>query len=119
MNQLLFVEDDESNRVALAALLQDAGFKVDSVPSFEEASRLIRAPTASYDAVLLDQTLRDGWGTNLIPLVRSALPKAKVLVLSGTVVSPATLDEADGALPKGVYFPDLVARLRLLLAEAG
>lgn len=117
MNQLLFVEDDESNRVALAALLEDEGFKVDSTPSFEEASRLLRAASASYDAVLLDQTLLDGWGTNLIPLVRSALPKAKVLVLSGTVVSPTTLDEADGALPKGVYFPDLVARLRLMLAE--
>jgi DNA-binding response OmpR family regulator len=118
VNRLLFVEDDESNRVALAALLEEEGFEVDSTPSFEEASRLLRAASASYDAVLLDQTLRDGWGTNLIPLVRSALPKAKVLVLSGTVVSPATLDEADGALPKGVYFPDLVARLRLLLGQS-
>lgn len=117
MKQLLFVEDDEVNRAPLVALLQDEGFEVDIASSFAEATRLLESLSASYDAVLLDQALHDGWGTNLIPLVRCALPKAKVLMLSGTVVSPSTLDEADGSLPKGVYFPDLVARLRVLLAD--
>jgi DNA-binding response OmpR family regulator len=111
------VEDDESSRVTMAALLEDEGFAVEATASFHEASRLLRASSASYDLVLLDQTLRDGWGAELIPVVRSALPNAKVLVLSGMAVSPATLDEADGALPKGVYFPDLLARLRRLLAD--
>ena len=117
MSQVLLVEDDESNRVTMAALLEDEGFTVEAAASFEEANRLLQASSARYDLVLLDQTLRDGWGTELIPVVRSALPKAKVLVLSGMAVSPATLDEADGALPKGVYFPDLLARLHSLLAD--
>ncbi len=116
MNQLLLVEDDEANRTALAALLEDEGFKVDMAPAFEQATRMLQDPAARYDVVVLDQILQDGWGTELIPLVRSALPGAKVLMLSGAVVSELTIEEADAVLPKGVYFPDLVARLRLLLA---
>ena len=115
--KLLLVEDDDANRLTVGALLEDAGYDVDLAPSFESATRLLQAASANYDVVLLDQTLRDGWGAELIPLVRSALPRAKVLVLSGAALSPMTLDEADAALPKGIHFPDLVARLQALVAD--
>lgn len=117
MNRILLVEDDESNRVTLAGLLDEEGFQVDAAESFVAATRLLEARGPSYDAIVLDQTLQDGWGAELIPLVRATHSNAKVLVLSGVVVSPQTHDEADAVLPKGIYFPDLVARLRALVAD--
>jgi CheY-like chemotaxis protein len=43
MTRLSLVDDDESNRLTLSALLEDEGFQVDVAASFVEASPNTRA----------------------------------------------------------------------------
>ena len=68
MTRLLLVDDDESNRLTLSTLLEDDGFAVDVAVSFADASRQLQGQPPIYDAVLLDHSLGDGFGSDLIAL---------------------------------------------------
>jgi len=118
MTHLLLVDDDESNRLTLSALLEDDGFAVDVAVSFADASRLLEGQTPAYDAVLLDHSLGDGYGSDLIPLIRRVLPSAKVVAMSGSVGADRTRQAADAELPKGLHFPDFLSRLQALLSSS-
>ncbi|WP_437675689.1 response regulator [Sorangium sp. So ce131] len=115
-NAVLLVDDDESSRFVLAALLEDEGFQVDVAGSFAAAGEALAAGGARYDLVLLDQNLGDGRGTDLLPAVRARLPGARVALLSGS--GGEDLDGApppDVVLAKGIDFPALLDALRGLL----
>jgi DNA-binding response OmpR family regulator len=88
---ILLVEDDESNAVTAAALLEDAGFSVDLANSLAMVRRLL--PGRSYSLVLLDNRLSDGTGVELIPRLREHLPLVPIILVSG---------ENHGELPAGV-----------------
>lgn len=117
MTRLLLVDDDESNRLTLSALLEDEGYLVDLAASFSEAKHLLEAEPPAYAALLLDHTLGDGYGMNLVPLIRRTLPKTKIIAMSGSVDTDWTRHEADAELPKGMHFPDFLRRLRAVLGE--
>ena len=117
MNRLLLIDDDEGNRVTLSALLEDEGFVIDVVSSFAEATRLLESGGAQYVAVLLDHSLGDGYGTDLIPLIRNAQPLAKVVAMSGSVGADRMRRNADAELPKGLHFLDFLSRLQALLGR--
>jgi two-component system response regulator RegA len=116
MTRLLLVDDDEGNRLTLSALLEDEGFQVDVVASFVEATQLLEAGAPDYAAVLLDHSLGDGYGSDLIPLLRRALPGAKVIAMSGSVGADRMGRSSDAELPKGLHFPDFLSRLQALLS---
>ncbi|HEX3854631.1 MAG TPA: response regulator [Polyangiaceae bacterium] len=118
MTRLLLVDDDEGNRLTLSALLEDEGFHVDVIASFGEATQLLEAGRADYAAVLLDHSLGDGYGTDLIPLLRRALPGAKLIAMSGSVGADGMRRSSDAELPKGLHFPDFLSRLHALLGTA-
>ena len=82
MKQLLLVDDDEANRLTLSTLLEDDGFTVDLAASFADATRILERPPRAYDAVLLDHSLGDGFGSDLIPLIRHTLPRTKIVAMS-------------------------------------
>jgi DNA-binding NtrC family response regulator len=111
---LLLVEDDASNRLTLSALLEDAGFAVVTANSFTEAARHLQRP-GGYDAVLLDQGLGDGWGSDLVPLVRRTLPQAKLVFVTGGDTLPRA--PADGVFRKGAHFDELLVFLWKLLPQ--
>jgi len=111
---LLLVEDDEDNRLSMRALLEDAGFAVVMVGSYAEAARLLQRP-GGYDAVLLDQGLGDGKGTDLIPLVRQVLPGAKLVLVTGEDRLPRV--PVDGVFLKGRLFDELLVFLWRLLPQ--
>src|SRR5579871_2431920 len=104
-NALLLVDDDDSNRLTLSALLEDEGFQVDVARSAAEARS--RLEGGACDGVLLDQNLGDGLGSDLIPLIRQRWPRARVLMLSGDTPEIARL--ADACLVKGSEFPVLIS----------
>ena len=81
MKRVLLVEDDESNRVTLSVLLEEDAFAVDLASSFAEASAILGGTPPQYDAILLDHSLGDGYGSELIPLIRRALPMTKVVAI--------------------------------------
>lgn len=111
---LLLVEDDEDNRLSMMALLEDAGFAVVTAASYAEAARLLQRP-GGYDAVLLDQGLGDGKGTDLIPLVRQVLPAAKLVLVTGEDSVPRAA--VDGVFLKGKLFDELLVFLWKLLPQ--
>ena len=115
MTRLLLVDDDESNRLTLSALLEDEGYVVDLAASFAEARQLLSAEPPRYDAVLLDHSLGDGYGSNLIPLIRRVLPSAKIIAMSGSVGADRMRHAADAELPKGMHFPEFLSRLRAIV----
>lgn len=113
---VLLVDDDESSRVVLAALLEDEGFQVDVAASFGAAGEKLAAESASYDLVLLDQNLGDGRGTELLPALRARLPNAKAVLISGDVSEGGgARPPPDVVLSKGVDFPALLSELERLL----
>jgi two-component system response regulator RegA len=114
MLKILLVDDDESNRLTLSVLLEDEDFHVTTAASRAEAEALVSAQS-DYDVVLLDHTLGDGFGTDLIPLLRERIPRAKVVAMSGSSGAEMMLMQADAALPKGMHFPDFLQRLRALV----
>lgn len=111
---LLLVEDDASNRLTLSTLLEDAGFAVVTADSYAEAARHLQRP-GGYDAVLLDQGLGDGQGTDLVPLVRRVLPRAKLVFVTGGDSLPRA--PVDGVFRKGAHFDELLVFLWKLLPQ--
>jgi two-component system, OmpR family, response regulator len=70
--------------------------------------------------VVLDLSLPDGEGTELVPEIRERHPRTRVVVLSaredvGEVASEAG---ADAAIPKETPLPDIISTLRRL-ADSG
>jgi DNA-binding NtrC family response regulator len=112
MARLLLIDDDESSRMILGALFMDEGFLVDEVSSIAEARAQLSTP---YELILLDQHLKDGLGTSLLPLIRAQLPKTKVVLLSGQARSLDVV--VDGDFLKGEDFDALLALVRSLLAS--
>jgi DNA-binding response OmpR family regulator len=114
VTRILLVDDDESNRLTLSALLEDEGFLVDLAASFAEAKELLEAAPPAYEALLLDHSLGDGYGSNLVPLIRRVLPNAKIIAMSGSAGGDRIGREADAELPKGMHFPEFLSRLRAI-----
>jgi two-component system, response regulator RegA len=115
VTRLLLVDDDESNRVTLSALLEDEGYIVDLAASFSEAKQLLETEPPPYDAVLLDHCLGDGYGSNLVPLIRRSLPNSRIIAMSGSAGGDRMGLEADAELPKGMHFPEFSSRLRAIV----
>ena len=111
---LLLVEDDASNRLTLSAMLEAAGFAVVTAASFTEAARLMQRP-GGYDGVLLDQRLGDGQGTDLVPLVRRMLPRAKLVLVTGMASPPRA--GVDAVFQKGAHCDELLVFLWKLLPQ--
>jgi CheY-like chemotaxis protein len=107
---VLLVEDRESSRLTLTALLEDEGFEVDAAVSLAEARQRLETGRA-YVVVLLDKGLGDGDGRALIPLIRAAQPGAKIVLLSGEPV-PA---EVDAIVAKAESFEVLLEQIERML----
>lgn len=116
MQRLLLIDDDESNRLTLALLLEEEGFEVAVAASLAEATRALRTQSSDWDAVLLDSCLGDGLGRELVPLIRERAPQAKIVAVSGGSAEEWSRVSIDAALPKGMYFPEFVSGLRAVLA---
>lgn len=98
MARILLVDDDESQRITMGILLTDDGHETREVESLAAARVALAEET--YDLVLLDRTLEDGLGTELIPEIRSGHPATRVLLVTGD--GRRELDElADGRILKG------------------
>lgn len=118
--EILVVEDDDAIAGVIAAALKKEGYAVRRATGCADALRL--ASAAVPDAVLLDLSLPDGDGKDVITALRawSGLP---VIVLSARQQEDekvAALDAgADDYLSKPFGAGELLARLRVALRHAG
>ena len=113
MKRVLLVDDDEGNRLSLSFMLEDEGYVVDVAASCAEGRAAL--DTGAYDVVILDHNLGDGLGTSLLPIVRAAMPAARIAMLSGEQVSGIVVDVV---LQKGMDPSSLLSAVRTLAERA-
>ena len=114
MERMMIVEDHAAFAQALRFIL-GKGTEVALARTLEEGRTLIRTGEP-FDVVVLDLSLPDGEGTDLIPEIRHRHPRTRVVVLSARedVDEVASEAGADAAMPKETPLPDIVSSLRRL-----
>lgn len=115
--KILLVEDEPELRRAIRGYLQDEGFAVESARDLPEA--LDRVSAHRYDAVLVDITLPNGSGTEVVRALHRDNPGTGVIIVSAKGALEDRLRGlelgADDYLTKPFHMSELVARLRALI----
>lgn len=117
---LLVVEDNDHARRALCELLEREGIETYESIDKKRALEVFAAHGASVDAALVDWSLPDGNGTDLVERLRSEAPDLPVVYVSGVDRADGSLDDALAA-PRTVFLrkpldPDeLIASLRTIV----
>lgn len=115
--KILLIEDEAALRAALAGSLRQAGYVVEEAGSFAQAHEKIEL--YQYDCVLLDLTLPDGTGLDLLRALKAKGSPAGVLIITARDAvddKVAGLDlGADDYLIKPFHLSELNARVRAIL----
>jgi DNA-binding response OmpR family regulator len=119
--RLLVVEDEARIAEILKGALARAGFTVDAVGLCGQAAAALA--DTSYDAAILDLTLPDGDGLDLLSELRSRGNRIPILILTARDAVEdrvSGLDAgADDYLVKPFAITELVARTKALLRRPG
>jgi DNA-binding response OmpR family regulator len=114
---ILLIEDDPSLRELVRRNLLAAGFAADTAGTIEEAEAALQS--ASFDAVLLDLTLPDGDGIELLKRLRERRDRTPIIAVTARDgVDDRVLGlnlGADDYVVKPFATEELVARLRAVL----
>ena len=115
--RLLVVEDNQKLAKLMAGLLSENLFTVDVVSSVDEARAAVEV--VNYDLILLDLSLPDGDGGEILRSLRREGRATRILVVTAradVVQRVETLnDGADDYLVKPFSLDELLARIRALL----
>ena len=93
---ILIVEDESSLRIPIAAILRRRGYCVLETGNGAGALAVVRERTGEVDAVLLDMTLPDSSGADILPELRRMQPDIRVILT--TAYSQETIRTALGGL---------------------
>ena len=93
--RILIVDDDESIREVLTAILRDEGYIVEAVDTGEKAIQATQQKF--YNLVLIDIRLPDMEGTKLLTKMKDTIPKMVKIIITGY----PTLQNAIEAVNKG------------------
>lgn len=115
--KLLLVEDEGLIRESVHEFLISEGFLCEATGTFSEAS--LKLDLYEYDVILIDVTLPDGNGLNLVKQVKLSHPKTGIIVISAR----NSLDDkilgldlgADDYLTKPFHLSELNSRIKALL----
>jgi len=115
--KLLIVEDEAPLRTALVDYLRQDGYVCDTAATYEQAYEKVKL--YQYDCVLLDLTLPDGNGLDIVRTLKTDGSQAGVLILSAR----DALDDkvlglelgADDYLAKPFHLSELNARLKAII----
>ena len=115
--KLLLVEDESALRAVLLGSLRQAGYLVEEAADFAQAQEKIML--YQYDCVLLDLTLPDGSGLDLLRQLKAEGSPAGVLIITARDAlddKVAGLDlGADDYLIKPFHLSELNARVRAII----
>ncbi|MEY4911488.1 MAG: hypothetical protein RL761_1151 [Pseudomonadota bacterium] len=114
--RILFIEDDAAIASDMVAFLTGKGFTVAHAPNMQTAKDLL--PSTNWGAVLLDWSLPDGEGIDLLPIIRKQADQASIIMITskGQIADRIKgLDAgADDYMVKPCDPNELLARLRAI-----
>ena len=93
--RILVVDDDESIRTVLLAILAEEGYSVDVARTGKEAVK--KSKTTRYSLALIDVRLPDTEGTRLLTQLKRASPRTRKIIITGY----PSLQNAIDALNRG------------------
>jgi len=96
-SRILLVDDEESVRETMAAILEREGYEVVSAPSGEDALEYVQGD--GFDLLLTDLRMEGMSGVELMSAMRDRSPETPSIMLTGY----ASLDSAIEALREGAY----------------
>ena len=118
--RVLLVEGDVAAAQGLTRILQNAGFTVDHTDLGEEALEMLRH--YDYDLAMLELSLPDMDGSDLVRRMRHARHPVPALVLSSTTQAAARIRAfaagADDVVSKPFDQSELVARIQAILRRS-
>jgi DNA-binding NtrC family response regulator len=79
--RILVVDDDESIRNTVKAILEDEGYIVDLAATGREAVK--RTEETTYNVALLDIRLPDMEGVELLKLMKDTIPRTRKIMVTG------------------------------------
>ena len=114
--RILHVEDDEDVLQIVESMVREIG-TVEAARTVAEAK--LRLEQSDFDLVLLDLSLADGWGWQLIPLIRKKPRNTPILVFSAFDVVPEVDRYIAGSMVKSrISKEELLARIGAVLNRA-
>jgi len=79
--RILVVDDDETIRKTIRAILEDEGYRVDLAASGKEAIQ--KSEKIAYNIALLDIRLPDMEGVELLELLKDNVPRTRKVMVTG------------------------------------
>ncbi len=79
--RILIVDDDDTIRSTMKAILEDEGYEVDLAASGKEGVQ--KSKEKSYNIALLDIRLPDMEGVELLKLMKPAVPRTRKIMVTG------------------------------------
>jgi len=79
--RILIVDDDETIRKTLRAILEEKGYKVDAVDTGRKAIK--KTKTKFYNLALIDIRLPDMEGVKLLLRMKETTPKMRKIIITG------------------------------------
>jgi DNA-binding response OmpR family regulator len=115
--KILIIEDERELNESIASYLREQGYVCDSAFTFPEA--MDKVESFEYECILLDITLQDGNGQDILKTLKSNGKTEGVLIISARnsltdKVTGLTLG-ADDYLPKPFHLSELGARVSAII----
>ena len=117
--RILVVDDDETIRTTMKAILQDEGYIVDLAATGKEAIQ--KTTEKNYNVALLDIRLPDMEGVELLKLLKDGIPRTRKIMVTGypsmqNAIS-ALNKNADAYLLKPVDVEKLLATVKQQITD--
>lgn len=119
--RILIVEDEVTLNKTIAEGLQEFGYQADCAENFKDAEYYIGI--RNYDLVLADWMLPDGYGIDLINIIKQKCPRTAIVMLSAKEDKESEIKAlkagASDYIKKPFDFDVLLARIEVQLRFGG